>query len=63
MAADGGEEALDDRKDENEEREALDERRGVDSEGGGSVPPVRASRLQTGQKVLHDVSQASTHIA
>ena len=40
-----------------------DESNGVDSEGGGSVKPVLASRLQTGQKVLHEVSQESTQAA
>lgn len=41
----------------------LAESKGVDSEGGGSLKPVLASRLQTGQNVLHEVSQESTHIA
>jgi len=41
----------------------VDESKGVDSEGGGSVKPVLASRLQTGQKVLHEVSQESTQAA
>lgn len=41
----------------------VDESRGVDSEGGGSLRPVLASRLQTGQKVLHEVSQESTQAA
>lgn len=41
----------------------LDESKGVDSDGGGSVKPVLASRLQTGQKVLHEVSQESTQAA
>ena len=41
----------------------VDESKGVDSEGGGSVKPVLASRLQTGQKVLHEVSHESTQAA
>ncbi|GAB2291181.1 hypothetical protein Dimus_025440 [Dionaea muscipula] len=34
---------------------------GVDSDAGGSPVAVFASRLQTGQNVLHVVSQESTH--
>jgi len=41
----------------------VDESKGVDSEGGGSVKPDLASRLQTGQKVLHEVSHESTQAA
>lgn len=59
--------ASDDLKDESIEEEAMepaaDERRGVDSVAGGSPLLVLASRLHTGQNVLHEVSQASTHIA
>lgn len=59
--------ASDDRTDDNTDEEAieagLDESNGVDSEAGGSPVLVLASRLQTGQKVLHDVSQESTHKA
>nr|GMD51059.1 hypothetical protein Pyn_15134 [Ipomoea batatas] len=55
--------ANDDQTDPNDDRETLDESNGVDSDAGGSLVLVLASRLQTGQKVLHDVSQASTHIA
>lgn len=36
---------------------------GVDSEAGDLVVFVFASRLQTGQKVLHDVNQVSTQAA
>jgi len=43
--------------------DGVDNSRGVDSEGGGSDKPVLASRLQTGQKVLHEVSQESTQAA
>lgn len=57
-------EANDDLTDDNTDDEAgVDESKGVDSEAGGSPVLVLASRLQTGQKVLHDVSQASTQIA
>lgn len=59
--------ASDDLKDDRIEEESMepgaDERRGVDSVAGGSPLLVRASRLHTGQNVLHEVSQASTHIA
>jgi hypothetical protein len=43
--------------------DGVDDSRGVDSEGGGSDRPVLASCLQTGQKVLHEVSQESTQAA
>lgn len=56
-----------DLKDDNNEEEAteagLDESNGVHSEAGGSPFLVLASRLHTGQKVLHVVSQESTQIA
>lgn len=39
------------------------ESKGVDSEAGGMLMLVLASRLHTGQKVLHDVSQESTQVA
>lgn len=52
---DSGEEA------EDGEREAGS--KGVDSDAGGFVVFVFASRLQTGQKVLHDVNQVSTQAA
>lgn len=58
-------EAIDDLKEdkaEDAEREA-DDSNGVDSDAGGSPLLVLASRLQTGQKVLHDVSHASTQRA
>ncbi|KAG5575710.1 hypothetical protein H5410_055844 [Solanum commersonii] len=57
-------EANDDLRDDNEDKEArLEESNGVDSDAGGSPLLVLASRLQMGQNVLHDVSHASTHIA
>lgn len=50
--------------DDNTEVEAteagVDESKGVHSDAGGSTILVLASRLQTGQKVLHDVSHEST---
>lgn len=46
-----------------EEEAGLDESNGVDSDAGGSPVLVLASRLQTGQNVLHDVSQESTQKA
>ncbi|KAF2290959.1 hypothetical protein GH714_017379 [Hevea brasiliensis] len=56
-----------DLKDDNTEEEAieagLDESNGVDSEAGRSPLLVLASRLHTGQKVLHVVSQESTQKA
>lgn len=59
--------ASDDLNDDNKEDEAietgLDESNGVDSEAIGSPMLVLASRLQTGQKVLHVVSQESTQKA
>lgn len=50
---------------EDEEMEAAgdDDSNGVDSDGGGIVVLVFASRLQMGQNVLHDVSQVSTQTA
>lgn len=60
-------EANDDLKDDKAAEEAkepgLEESSGVDSDAGGSPVLVLASRLHTGQNVLHDVSQASTHTA
>jgi len=75
--ADGGRDALaiwmadddatDDLAEDKAEEEAtdtgLDESNGVLSDAGGSPVQVLASRLQTGQKVLHDVSHESTHNA
>lgn len=62
-----GDDASDDLNDDNiddEETEAgLDESNGVRSDAGRSPVLVLASRLHTGQKVLHEVSQASTHVA
>lgn len=43
--------------------DAADDSKGVFSEAGGSSIFVRASRLQTGQKVRQLVSQESTHMA
>lgn len=59
---DARDDLTDDNKDE-EAKEAWLESNGVDSEAGGLPVLVRASRLQTGQKVLHDVSQESTQKA
>jgi hypothetical protein len=57
----------DDLKDDNADDDGmeagLDASNGVDSDAGGSPVAVLASRLQTGQNVLQDVSQASTHTA
>lgn len=64
MADDEANDGLTDDNIDDEETEAgVDESKGVDSEAGGSPVLVLASRLQTGQKVLHDVSQASTQTA
>ena len=55
-----------DRKDDDGEDatdEGADDNSGVDSEAGGSPLVVLASRLQTGQNVLHDDSNKSTHCA
>lgn len=57
-----GDDASDDLNDDNIEEEA-DESNGVRSDAGGSPVLVLASRLQTGQNVLHEVSQASTQVA
>lgn len=57
----------DDLTEDNIEEEATElgalESNGVDSEGGGLLVLVLASRLQTGQKVLQAVSQESTQMA
>jgi hypothetical protein len=61
-----GDDANDDLTDDNTEEATeagLDESNGVDSEAGGSPVLVLASRLQTGQKVLQEVSQESTQKA
>lgn len=64
MADDDANEDLNDDTTEDEAIEpALDESNGVDSEAVGSPMLVLASRLQTGQKVLHVVSQESTQKA
>lgn len=53
--------ANDDLRDDIEDPDRrLEESNGVYSDAGGSPVLVLASRLQTGQKVLHDVSQVST---
>lgn len=56
-----------DLKDDSTEEDAkdagLDESNGVDSDAGSSPLLVLASRLHTGQKVLHVVSQESTQKA
>lgn len=63
-ADDDANEKLTDDKTEDEETEAgLDDSNGVDSDADGSPVLVLASRLQTGQNVLHDVSQVSTQTA
>ena len=53
----------DDSMDDEAKEDELDESNGVDSDAGGSPVLVLASRLQTGQKVLHEVSQESTQKA
>lgn len=59
--------AADDLAEDKAEEEAtdagFDESNGVLSDAGGSPVIVLASRLQTGQKVLHDVSHESTQNA
>lgn len=67
MAVDG-DPAIDEWKEErNDARIAEDavagENNGVDSEAGGFVMAVLASRLHTGQNVLQEVSHASTQNA
>lgn len=64
MADDEANDDLTDESTDDDNVEAgLDESNGVDSEAVGSSVLVLASRLHTGQNVLHDVSQASTHVA
>lgn len=46
---------------DNDEEEA-DESKGEDSEAGGMLITVLASLLHTGQNVLYEVSQESTHL-
>ena len=53
----------DDSMDDEAKEDGVDESNGVDSDAGGSPVLVLASRLQTGQKVLHEVSQESTQKA
>lgn len=63
IAEDEGRDDLTDNAREEEAKElVLEVSKGVLSEGGSPVL-VLASRLQTGQKVLHDVSQESTQKA
>lgn len=57
------EDGTDDKLAAEDSEAGVDESSGVDSDAGGSLVPVLASRLQTGQKVLHEVSQASTQVA
>ena len=63
----GGDAAAVDRKEANTvdsgKRVADDESKGVDSDTGGSDVPALASRLHTGQNVLHEVSHRSTQAA
>lgn len=64
IAEDGANDDLTDDNAEDELTEAgLDDSNAVDSDAGGSPVLVLASRLQMGQKVLHDVSQASAQVA
>lgn len=60
---DASDDLIDDKMDEEATEAGLEDSNGVDSEAGGSPVLVLASRLQTGQKVLHDVSQLSTQKA
>ncbi|KAJ6291564.1 hypothetical protein OIU76_023606 [Salix suchowensis] len=53
----------DDSMDDDANEDGLDVSNGVDSVAGGSPVLVLASRLHTGQKVLHVVSQESTQKA
>lgn len=53
----------DDRMEEEAKEAGPDESNGVDSDAGESPVLVLASRLHTGQKVLHVVSQESTQKA
>lgn len=52
-----------DRAEEDRKDDEADESSGVLSEAGGSPLAVLASRLHTGQNVLHEVSHESTHTA
>lgn len=63
MAEDDANEDLTDDNTEEATELGVDESNGVLSDAGGSPVLVLASRLQTGQKVLHDVSQESTQKA
>lgn len=59
---DASDDLLDDSTEEATE-DGPGESNGVDSEAGRSLMLTLASRLQTGQKVLHEVSQESTQTA
>lgn len=59
----GNEDLKDDNTEEEAKEAALDKSNGVLSDAGGSPVLVLASRLHTGQNVLHEVSQASTQKA
>ena len=63
MAEDDANDDLTDDSIDEATEEGVDESNGVRSDAGGSPVLVLASRLQTGQKVLHVVSQASTQKA
>lgn len=63
MADDDASDDLIDDSTEEATEDGPGESNGVDSEAGGSVVLALASRLQTGQKVLHEVSQESTQKA
>ena len=60
---DANDDLTDDNIEDEPTEEGVDESNGVRSDAGASPVLVLASRLQTGQKVLHVVSQASTQKA
>lgn len=60
---DANDDLKDDKAAEDVKEPGVDESSGVDSVAGGSPVVVLASRLHTGQNVLHEVSQASTQLA
>lgn len=63
MAEDDASDDLIDDSTEEATEDGPAESNGVDSEAGGPLVLALASRLQTGQKVLHEVSQESTQKA
>lgn len=63
IADDDGIEDLNDDNAEEATEAGVEESNGVDSDAGGRPVLVLASRLQTGQNVLHVVSQESTQKA